>query len=580
MKRSVLVVMIDVMVLSVLSLFMRTGQHGHILPLYRWSRVIEAGIEKEKEFIRKLQEMQQQLSEARESERKAEESARAAMVAEELAKRMEAEAKRKADEAETLARDAEVKARVALDREQEAVQTAERARQEAQKASTQAEQASESARQSELAAKAAEEKRRLAMAEAEAVRLREQDAREKALAAEKRAAEARLLAESAFTREQDASVSSAEANAREAAALARVDLAQMQAFAAKVKAERMESKVLEAEEIKAQAEEIIVQAGEDVQLSRQKEAEALAKAKELEQEKIKAQESAAQAKEQAVEMKSALAETSIREKMTKAELEIKEKEKQAAETALAKVIQSDKGSIWVHRDKAMRRLQVRIRTEDIGAFPNTMETTLYLPLLAMAEGAFIAADFENLLFASRSVQSGGYVTLLELTADDLGGSTRTEVKMPLAVSPAEPRICFAMISQEKTGLAPIGLARLKEQRVRDAVLFKIQEPDKSIKVFVTPVIFGSYVTVTPLESGFKLGRRIRPQQGDYILTENGDFIGIMVSREKCYVVPPSLPPADQLRAVPIDKQPAERVYSAFVAAVRDISGMIKRIQDD
>ena len=68
MKKSVLLVMLDVMVLSVLALTsgQQNGASGLLLPVYQWSQLIEKGLEKEKDYEVRLANMKSEMDKARE----------------------------------------------------------------------------------------------------------------------------------------------------------------------------------------------------------------------------------------------------------------------------------------------------------------------------------------------------------------------------------------------------------------------------------------------------------------------------------------------------------------------------------
>ena len=63
MKKSALIVMVDVMVLSVLSMQVGDGDSRSPIPIHRWSELIERGMQKEELYRSKIAELEAGLPE-------------------------------------------------------------------------------------------------------------------------------------------------------------------------------------------------------------------------------------------------------------------------------------------------------------------------------------------------------------------------------------------------------------------------------------------------------------------------------------------------------------------------------------
>lgn len=508
MRRSVLIVMIDVMVLSALSL-LQSGQGGRqVVPVHRWSSVVEAGLQKEAEYQEQIEALKQAAEEAR--------------LAQDQALREQQEAARLAAEARQREQAAREAAAVAAARKQEAEQRAA-------SSETEAKSALEERQEAAVAASLAEERRKQA-------ELKAQEAEQAAKAAA--ASLAALKAESEKVRTE------LEGSSQQLAAMqTRLKELQAREQAAREKAEQ--ALVSEAQSrAKAEAAE-------------QARGEALSRVQQLEAQ---------------------LAE--VREASQEKELKLQEISRQAevAQEKLEKIEAEKRQSVWVVRDKAIRRFQMYMKEEVPAGADRKKRLTLYLPLVAVGERTFAVTDMESLEFDWRAIQPNGRISAFSLMMDDVvAGSFPHELKQSILVSKLEPRAFYIPVDKKMNGtpLKPIGMTRLKEQRIQKAILFNRETPDLSAKVEITPTLDNrDYVMVKPAE-----GARFKIKPGDYLLTENGFYIGSMLTDEKCYVLPEAMPPAEATVQITVTKPGEEQYFSAFCRDVNAVLELIGQLKD-
>ena len=236
---------------------------------------------------------------------------------------------------------------------------------------------------------------------------------------------------------------------------------------------------------------------------------------------------------------------------------------------------SERTPCWVVRDRAMRRFRVFIKLGGRSFLGHTRKSTLYLPLLRMGENLYATSTFGAWELDWWAIHYDGHVSAMSFMMDDITtGSFPYEIQDSFVAPKNEPRVCMVAVDKgdPEVGLRPIGIEKMKADRVRSGILFKKDAPDKSMQVDFTPAVDGSpYLQVHKPEPH----QEMIIEDGDYILTENGFFVGVMVSRDSCYVVPAELPPPDAAVEIPLTKPSDAEFYDAFTESAGRVRSMIR-----
>jgi hypothetical protein len=566
MRRSVLIVMLDVMVLSVLSLTLGNGDSRFIVPVYRWSSLIERGLEKEQEYEQQLAELRSRAQQ--QAEALAEAAARQAELQRQKAGlTAEAEtARAEILQARTAAEAAKEAARQAIEAEKLARVQAEaetRARAEAEK---RAQAAVEQSIQAEAAARAAKELQARADAAAQAAQAAKKQAEAEAARVEAEAAQLQLQTRLA----------------EERAAQARENIAEL-----KQKTEQSTTQLLEMQAELKQAEKQLESSTEAAALARQREQEALektAQAARKEQAAIEKMQRLEADRKRALErlqqMDDRLTATQLAEEQAVQALTEARKQAEAARTRLDQIEAEKNQSVWVVRERAIRRFQVAAREESKDPFPNRTTATLYLPLVEFGEQLYAISEFESLRLDWWGIQRAGDLLSFVLNMDHVqAGTLPHQVTEPLLIHTTEPRTVYIPVPRgaEETGLRPIGLKRIKEERIQTGLLFKKEVPDTGLTVEFTPSLDAEgYLLVRTAEAASK----VKIEAGDYILTQNGFLVGVMMTRTLCYVIPEHLP-APELRAtVTLTKKSGQRYFETLVEDARAVSERIRELPEN
>lgn len=504
MRRSILIVMLDVMVLSVLAL--TAGQRGGgaglniPVPMYRWSSMIEEGLRKEQAFQDQVAQLEAQLAEAAEIAKQALEQAKQSqeVAGQERAGNLEMQAQLR--EAELAAERAGARAAAAEREMQLAAEKAAAAEQRALEMEQREATARERADAAITAARSAEE----AALEAE----------RKALAAER---------ESTLIEQQMAQLRTEQQTAQKEATLSST---QLQALQKELK--QREDALTEA---RAQSIAARERAAVTVEERERLLAESRRRGEELTQ--LREEMAALEARKEAEAEKLA---------------QLQEEQRRAEEER--------RKSVWVRRDEALRRLTisyVEYNSHNDQSFRTRRE--LAMPMVKVGRTVLIPADFRKLGLAKSFFGglSDRVTDVRGVLAPAAGGGQQLPIRS-IVVPGKEPQVCFVEFDGSVSGaLESITMDALKEERLKTALLFTPDEVNEHGRVEITPVIGSDYLQVSGT-SGKK------PKTGDYLLDDRGRFIGVMVTSDECYVTPQVLTRNPAPLSIPVTSGKSDELY--------------------
>ncbi|MDF7826253.1 hypothetical protein P4B35_19655 [Pontiellaceae bacterium B12227] len=522
MRRSILVVMLDVMVLSVLALTsrnLRDGQSNIPVPASGLSRVLEEGLRNEAGYRSEIARLEAQLKESSEVARKALEQA--------------ALAEAKADRERAEGADALTKLR-------EAELAAERARSKAALAAREAELVNQQADLAKVRTRELEQREREAKARADAAHARVKLAEQKAEEAERLAREAER---SAGDRDSEILALRQEAlNARAAKELA------------EKRANELSGKLASREA--------------DLLSAKSAEAEAVAKARVALNERERLETKTEQVAEKLVEARESVAVLKEREKTDAEKLAQLEQEKKAAAEERNK-------SVWVRRDEAMRRVMISYTEHSANGKTYRTEKQLAMPLVDVGGFMVVPAEFKSL--GLRKSFFGGLserVTDVRGVAAPMVGEPQAGSLRALIVPASEPQVCLAHVNSATEGaLKPVTMQGVKNRRLRTAMLFSAKDVNAYGLVEIVPMLGRDYLSVRTLSGS-------RPKVGDYLLTDRGEFVGVMVKSDVCHVMPAELISNPRPVIIPLRAYGKKEVYlSNFVKNLNLARDLFEQGQD-
>ncbi len=273
--------------------------------------------------------------------------------------------------------------------------------------------------------------------------------------------------------------------------------------------------------------------------------------------------------------------TKLSEQETQIKLKQVEEQREELKERLDEVEAEKNQSVWVQRDQALAGCAISISSRHRNSGERALyQEEIFVPVIQMGTQAFLAADFDALGLSWWHVQYGDSIN--EVTYALFSPSTndaRTRLMAPLLVDPQAPRVCYLPIDSTSAGVGGLtvcGIARLKQERIQEALAFSPVNPDASVRVHLAPTLDERFITVKPAQvKGFFSRRELR--QGDYLLTETGLFIGLMISNEKAYVMPTTWPGSSSgALAIPISKADSSNEYlTAFSEGAQNLKKTLK-----
>ena len=190
---------------------------------------------------------------------------------------------------------------------------------------------------------------------------------------------------------------------------------------------------------------------------------------------------------------------------------------------------------------ARLEMQIAITKRDADNFTTRFKGAAYPPVVKVNGKLYLIAHYQSLGFAWGAP---GNVTELQYTVSRRGEPAwSTPVTAPACVLRADPRVVAMELDQLPAGMAALELAdpaAVFQSDQRKLHIFKSTLTGLSFEADATPDLADSrYVVVKrPLRgvaSWFE-NPSYRPDAGDYMVTADGKLVGIMISREKCFVL--------------------------------------------
>ena len=496
--------------LSVLTLTagQRAGGERNIpIPLYRWSSVIEEGLRKEEAFQSEVKRLQEQLA-----------------TATELAKQAMEQTDKARDTADREREDTkEIQARVHT-----MELAAEKARAEAALAKREAELAQQTAAEARRQAEKSEQRR---------------------AAAEQQAAKAQQQVTESI--EQTAAAKLATEQARKEAALARSEGERLQIVARTAETARQRTQQ-EAEAVSEKLQLLqaqLAQRQEKMTELQVAEAAARERAAAIAQERERLVAQGEQNTEKLAELSGQVAELEVRKETAEKTVAQMEEEQKLAEEELKK-------SVWVRREDSLRSLNIsytEYNSRDDRSFVTTRE--LVMPLVQVGRAVLVPADFRQ-LGLGRSFFRGlsDWVTNVEGTVTSITGESAPLPLEYIVIPGTEPQVCFVRFAGSPDGaLRSISMEALKEQRLQNALLFSPGKLNEYGRVEISPIVGSDYLSIRRASGK-------HPKVGDYLLTERGEFIGVMVTGDECYVTPQALTREPAPIIIPISSAKRDGLY--------------------
>ena len=280
------------------------------------------------------------------------------------------------------------------------------------------------------------------------------------------------------------------------------------------------------------------------------------------------------------------AETTGRELIeTRGEAETTAVKLKSTEQRLAAAEQKLRSDVLDRYHEAAVRLDLKL-TEERLLLNQHGGGTYYLPLVKIGGKSVLVASFHPL--AGDLDTPLKFDRILELVYQTRPGDAAetaapgVNAAGPLLTVPGEPRVAaLEVVPEKRVPLETMTIGKLRQRGLHNLYLFKTSSFGKesaalggrcSIDLAAKEPYL--YIRNTGRGTG---GSELRAEPGDFVLSREGDFIGVVVSIEnfdfgrrqeaKCFVFPDEFSWA-KAGSIPIVRRPGEEYFKAFGGAVR------------
>lgn len=194
---------------------------------------------------------------------------------------------------------------------------------------------------------------------------------------------------------------------------------------------------------------------------------------------------------------------------------------------------------------ARLELQVAIAKRDSPESPTSrFKRAAYPPVVNVGGRSFIIANYQTLGFAWWALGDDGEITQLKYTVDKAGDKPWSgALSAPACALDADPHVVAIELSRPVPGLTTLELAGPEaplQTDQRKLHIFKSTAAGLSFEVDMSPDLTDPRYLVVQRAlrgiAGWFENPAVRGDVGDYVVTSDGKLVGIMVSREKCFIL--------------------------------------------
>lgn len=229
------------------------------------------------------------------------------------------------------------------------------------------------------------------------------------------------------------------------------------------------------------------------------------------------------------------------------------------------------GYIWEKYRHSAMELFVHIRERSPFA-DNYLNEKLFLPEILVNGKRFLIGEFDSIGLGWSKIPDGQVLELSYKIVKKDKDAKPHELTKPIVVYTPEPKICLIPVPKEIKGspLNPIGFKKLSERGLEGIYLFKKDGRSREVKCsFLTDGKDYLYIHDPMLENV-----EMKSEQGDFLFTKEGDFVGVLVADTKAFIFPTTIFKGE-IELIPILKKHDERFYRQFASRVKAVKQTIQ-----
>jgi len=220
---------------------------------------------------------------------------------------------------------------------------------------------------------------------------------------------------------------------------------------------------------------------------------------------------------------------------------------------------SEKFEVWDKFSGAIKKIQIQMQHKD-DINKRYFDTTYYLPVVDFDAKQYLISNFSSLGLGWSDIAEQS-ITELKVNIsnkDEKGGKRILGAIQSLNANPA---VCLLPFKAQQA-IKPIGKKALIDRGVQNLFLLKKNGTNGKIECYFSEK-YPDYIFTRSKDRDFY------SKPGDYLFTQEGDFIGVFTSFKSCYILPTSLK-GFPTTPIPIMKKKNETVYKSFIKAALEL----------
>jgi septal ring factor EnvC (AmiA/AmiB activator) len=274
------------------------------------------------------------------------------------------------------------------------------------------------------------------------------------------------------------------------------------------------------------------------------------------------------------------------------ELKVAQKDLTNTKEQLKKTEKQLKTDIFKEYDSATVKLTFGIK-ESRWLKDYTDSASWYLPEVAIGKNNYLIADFNSLVGIKENFVRHARVYYLKYAVGPPTGKPYQKVLPgPIISLDEDRRVCMIPIpggTIERKALTPLNFPQLIERGLKDLYLLKKDSFGKgSVNLGDRCSIHlskkDSYLYIS---NPYKKGNETSAEKGDFLMTKDGRFVGLVVEiirdsvkrseKAKCFVFPSQID-LGKVEKIPVLKKQGQEYYHGFAAAVNLINKQVKELR--
>jgi septal ring factor EnvC (AmiA/AmiB activator) len=219
-------------------------------------------------------------------------------------------------------------------------------------------------------------------------------------------------------------------------------------------------------------------------------------------------------------------------------------------------------------------------------------TEWYQPIVKIGSKNYLVVNFSEITGLDQPITGHADIINLKYRIAPTTGDDETRITSMIEPLETDPRVCAIVINPPKNvkPLQPLTYSQLRKRGIQNLYLFKNGSFGKKSSVLngrVSMNLDGKDPYLYIRNSARTSDSELKADAGDCVITKQGDFVGIVVHTSKpnpnhqqiakCFIFPDNLR-FDPEFAIPVTRTPGSEYYNNYLKQVDAVRRLIKRRQ--